>query len=131
MEIQSDELKTHYCKICQNKYTDYRDPFKIIIDTNTFTDITNEFCLTCVYSLKNCLECNREFNEPWDSIVFDIENKTYYCVCCYEDERNKCYKKCLISYCINCSEKYEEIEQLNKTKIWLPFKAKGKMPDTL
>jgi hypothetical protein len=109
------------CKICNNKYNEYLDPFIVIIDTNNFIEITYELCLNCLKSFKTCLNCSREFNEPWDVIYFNILNKTYYCQCCYGDKRNKHYKNCLLYYCINCSEKVKEIECKNIHKPFLPF----------
>jgi len=90
-----------YCLLCKNKYNEYPDPFRIVKDTKTFNDITYELCLECVYSFSSCNECNRDFNESYDCVYYNFENKRYYCECCYNDKRNKRYKKCLISYCKN------------------------------
>ena len=101
-----DEVpKELYCVLCKNAYNEYNDPFTSVIDTNSFIEITYELCLKCIHSFKNCLECKRNFEEPWDAIYFNIENKSYFCSCCYNDKRNKTYKKCNIGYCINCSNK--------------------------
>ena len=92
-----------YCVLCEDVYNVYNDPFTVVIDTDSFIEITYELCLKCIYSFKNCLECKRKFNEPWDSVYFNIENKTYFCSCCFNDKRNKTYKKCNIDYCMYCS----------------------------
>jgi len=99
-----DEVpKELYCVLCKNFYNEYNDPFTVVIDTNSFIEITYELCLNCIKSFKNCLECKRELQEPWEKIYFNIENKTYFCSCCYNDKRNKTYKKCNIYYCMYCS----------------------------
>jgi len=92
-----------YCVLCEDVYNVYNDPFTVVIDTNSFIEITYELCLNCIKSFKNCLECKRELQEPWENIYFNIENKTYFCSCCFNDKRNKFYKKCTISYCMYCS----------------------------
>ena len=94
------------CVLCKDKYNVYNDPFTIIIDTNSFIEVTYELCIKCIYSFQKCNNCNRELNEPWDRVYFNIIDKTYYCSCCYDDKRNKFYKKCYNSNCLYCSEKY-------------------------
>jgi hypothetical protein len=91
-----------YCVLCEDVYNVYNDPFTVVIDTVSFIEITYELCLKCIYSFKNCMECKRELQEPWEKVYFNIKNKTYFCSCCYNDKRNKLYKKCTISYCEYC-----------------------------
>uniref|UniRef100_A0A6C0H5N5 Uncharacterized protein n=1 Tax=viral metagenome TaxID=1070528 RepID=A0A6C0H5N5_9ZZZZ len=94
------------CVLCKNKYNSYNDPFTIVIDTNSFIEVTYELCLKCIDSFQNCNKCNRELNEPWEKVYFNILDKTYYCMCCYNDDRNKFYKKCHCANCQYCVEKY-------------------------
>jgi hypothetical protein len=92
------------CVLCKNVYSVYNDPFTLVIDTNSFIEITYELCLNCVRLFKNCYECNRKLDEePWDIIYFNIINKKYYCSCCYNDKRNKNYKNCELINCVFCS----------------------------
>ena len=92
-----------YCVLCKDLYYPYNDPFIVIIDINSFIEITYELCLKCIDSFKNCFECKRKLEEPWDKVYFNIKNKIYFCSCCYNDKRNKEYKKCTLSYCVYCS----------------------------
>ena len=101
-----NDIQQCCCVLCKNMYNSYNDPFVIVIDTNSFIEITYEFCLECIRSFKNCMDCNRALEEPWNAIYFDIFNKTYYCSCCYNDKRNEKYKKCCLSDCVYCSNKY-------------------------
>lgn len=96
----------HSCLLCKDTYYLYNDPFVIVIDTSTFIEMTNDLCLKCVKSFHNCNECNRELNEPWEVVYFNISDKTYYCGCCYNDSRNNFYKKCHCTDCKYCVEKY-------------------------
>ena len=91
-----------YCVLCKDGYNVYNDPFTVVIDTVSFIEITYELCLKCIDSFKNCIECKRELQEPWETVYFNIKNKTYFCCCCYDDKRNKSYKKCNIGYCEYC-----------------------------
>jgi len=45
---------------------------------------------------KNCFECKRELQEPWETVYFNIKNKTYFCGCCYNDKRNKVIKNVIL-----------------------------------
>ena len=54
-----------YCVLCEDVYNVYNDPFTVVIDTDSFIEITYELCLKCIYSFKNCMECKRELQEPW------------------------------------------------------------------
>lgn len=94
------------CVLCKDKYNVYNDPFILVIDTNSFIEVTYELCIKCIRSFQKCNKCNRELNEPWDRVYFNIIDKTYYCQCCYDDKRNKFYKKCYNSNCLYCCEKY-------------------------
>lgn len=98
------------CVLCKDKYNVYNDPFTIIIDTNSFIEVTYELCIKCIRSFQKCNKCNRELNEPWDSVYFNIIDKTYYCQCCYDDKRNKFYKNCHNGNCLYCCEKYHIID---------------------
>lgn len=95
-----------YCLLCNESYKLYLDPFIVIINAETFIDITDLLCLNCVHSFTNCMQCNRNLYEPWDTVYFDINTKKYSCMCCFNDVRNKNYKKCLISYCDYCKIKW-------------------------
>ena len=101
------DTKELCCVLCKNIYNIYNDPFTVVIDTNSFIEITYELCLNCIYSFAKCLECKRKLNEPWEKVYFNILDKTYYCICCYKDKRNKNYKNCLIDYCLYCSKKQD------------------------
>ena len=102
-----DGLNKDYCCIlCKKKYNEYNDPFISIIDTISFIEVTYELCLKCIGSFQKCNKCNKELDQPWDCIYFNIIDKTYYCKCCYDDKRNKYYKKCYNSNCFYCSKKY-------------------------
>lgn len=95
------------CVLCKNAYGVYNDPFTVVIDANSFIEITYELCLNCIRSFKKCYECNRVMDEPWDKIYFNMTDKNrFYCSCCYKDERNKNYKKCGLMNCIVCSKKH-------------------------
>lgn len=96
------------CIICNKIYEFYNDPFILIIDTNSFIEITYEICLTCLKIFKNCMHCNKEFNEPWNKIYFNIVNNTFYCECCYVNVldtrmlKNIKGIKCNLPSCITC-----------------------------
>ena len=95
-----------YCVLCKNKYNVYNDPFTIVIDTNSFIEVTYELCLKCINSFLICNKCDRKLDEPWEVVYFNILDNTYYCCCCYNDKRNKFYKKCHNARCQYCVEKY-------------------------
>jgi hypothetical protein len=76
------DTKDLKCIICESIYTTYNDPFIYVIDTNSDIEITYELCLNCVKSLKQCLKCNKNFDEPWECIYYNISDKTYYCKKC-------------------------------------------------
>lgn len=103
------------CAMCKHTYDKYNDPFTIVFDTNSFVEVTYELCMNCIRSFQHCNECNRVLNEPWEHIYFNINDNTYYCQCCYNDKRNKHYKKCYKFNCSHCCEKHN-IQQPNVVK---------------
>jgi len=109
--------KEMYCVLCKNKYAEYFDPFTVVIDTNSFIEVTYELCLKCIDSFQNCNKCNIELNEPYEIVYFNILDSTYYCCCCYNDKRNNFYKKCYNARCHHCVEKYNIDTQIIKNTV--------------
>jgi ABC-type uncharacterized transport system substrate-binding protein len=117
------------CVLCKDKYNEYFDPFKVVIDTNSFIEITYELCLKCICSFQKCNKCNINLNnEPWEIVYFNILDKNYYCMCCYNDKRNKFYKKCHNTNCQYCVKKYNiktcVIKQNNNISLDYPPKKR-------
>ena len=49
-----DDMDEFCCVLCKDKYKEYNDPFTIVIDTNSFIEITYQLCLKCIYSFQRC-----------------------------------------------------------------------------
>lgn len=93
------------CVLCKDMYNSYNEPFITIIDTHSFIEVTDEFCLKCLYSFNNCFKCKRKIEDPYETIYFNILDKTYYCSCCYDNKRNKLFQNCSNPECISCPKK--------------------------
>ena len=128
--------RNKYCFLCNETYKSYLDPFTVVINSETFVDITHTLCLKCVRSFVKCMQCDRELDEPWDTVYFNVETKEYSCGCCFNDSRNRNYKKCGLGSCNNCTPiKYEvQKHQSNfvdenslRFELNLPPKLNGKL----
>ena len=76
------------CILCKNIYTTYDEQFIIVISRESSFEITYELCLHCVNSLKNCGNCKRKYEEPWEKVYLDLSDNSHCGSCCFTPFNN-------------------------------------------
>jgi predicted amidophosphoribosyltransferase len=72
------------CVKCQKNMATDRDPFLTIIDTVTQKEISMDLCSVCIEPITHCMKCNRKYEEPWETVYFDMKNNfNYGYSCCF------------------------------------------------
>lgn len=85
------------CILCKSLYEEYPDPFITIIINNI--KVTHSICFDCIkekFYDKNCNNCNRILDEPYEVII--LFDEKILCKCCHNmglcdlHMNKKCYK---------------------------------------